>query len=39
MFLHGVSGVVKDELAAQELPTVLDSLITLTTCIDGRLRE
>jgi hypothetical protein len=28
-FLHGLSEVVKDELAARELPVDLDSLITL----------
>jgi hypothetical protein len=39
MFLHGVSGEVKDELTARELPTTLDSLIALTIRIDGRLRE
>lgn len=39
MFLHGLSEEVKDELAAQELPTDLDSLIALTIRIDGRLRE
>ena len=39
MFLHGVSEEVKDELAARELPMVLNSLIALTTHIDGRLRE
>ena len=36
---HGVSEVVKDELAARELPTEFDSLIALTIGIDGRLRE
>jgi hypothetical protein len=35
MFLHGVSEKVKDELAAQELPTDLDFLIDLTIRIDG----
>lgn len=35
-FLHRVSEEVKDELAAQELPTDLNSLITLTIRIDGR---
>ena len=39
MFLHGVSEEVKDELAARELQTDLDSLIALTIGIDGRLRE
>ena len=38
-FLHGLSEEVKDELAARELPTDLDSLITLTIRIDGRLWE
>lgn len=31
--------MVKDELAAWELPVDLDSLIALTIRIDGRLRE
>jgi hypothetical protein len=35
-FLHGLSEVIKDELAAQELPVDLDSL---TIRIDGHLRE
>lgn len=35
MFLHAVSEEVKDELAAPELPTELDSLIALTIRIDG----
>ena len=35
MYLHGVSEEVKDELAARELPTDLDSLIVLTFRIDG----
>ena len=39
MFLHGASEEVKDELAARELPTDLDSLIALTIRIDVRLRE
>ena len=39
MFLHGLSELIKDGLAAQELPMDLDSLITLTIRIDGRLRE
>lgn len=39
MFLHGLSGVVKDELAARELPMDLNSLIALTIRIDGRLRN
>jgi hypothetical protein len=39
MFLHGISEEVKDKLAAWELPTDLDSHITLTICIDERLRE
>ncbi|XP_045080421.1 uncharacterized protein LOC123492194 [Coregonus clupeaformis] len=38
-FLHGLSEVVKDELAARELPMDLDSLIALTIRIDRRLRE
>jgi hypothetical protein len=38
-FLHGLSEQVKDELAAWELLVDLDSLITLTINIDGRLRE
>jgi hypothetical protein len=37
-FLHGLSEEVKDELAAQKLPTDLDSLIALTIQIDGRLQ-
>jgi hypothetical protein len=39
MFLHGVSEVMKDKLAARELPTDLDPLIAFTIRIDGRLRE
>ena len=39
MFLHGISEEVKDELAARELLTDLDYLITLTIRINGRLRE
>jgi hypothetical protein len=35
MFLYAVSEEVKDELAARELPTELNSLIALTICIDG----
>ena len=35
MFLHGVSEEVKDELAARELETDLDSLIALTIRLDG----
>ena len=35
IFLHGISEEVKDELAARELPTDLDSLIALTIRIDG----
>ena len=38
-FLHGLSEVIKDELAAQELPMDLDYLIGLTIRIDGQLRE
>ena len=38
-FLHGLSEVIKDELAARELPVDLNSLIALTIRIDGRLRE
>ena len=38
-FLPLVLEEVKDELAARELPTDLDSLISLTIRIDGRLRE
>ena len=36
-FLHGLSEEVKDELAARELPTDLDSRIALTIRIDGQL--
>lgn len=39
MFFHGLSEVVKDELAARELPMNLEPLIALTIRIDGRLRE
>ena len=39
MFLHRVSEDVKDELATQEIPTDLDSLIALTIRINGRLQE
>lgn len=39
MFLHRLSEVIEDELAARELPTELDSLIALTIRIGGRLRE
>ena len=39
MFLHGLSELIKDELAARELPMDLDSLIALTIPIDGWLRE
>ena len=39
MLMHGVSEEVKDELAARELPTDLDSLIALTIRIDWRLQE
>ena len=38
-FLHGLSEVVKDELAAREVPVDLDSLIAPTIRIDGCLRE
>jgi hypothetical protein len=38
-FLHRFSEEVKDNLAARELPTDLNSLITLTIRIDGWLRE
>jgi hypothetical protein len=38
-FLNGLSEEVKDELAAQELPVDLDSLIALTIQLDGRIRE
>ena len=38
-FLHRLSEVVKDELAAQELPMDLNSLITLTIRIYGLLSE
>ena len=36
MFLHGLSEVVINELAARELAMDLDSLIALTIRIDGR---
>ena len=36
---YSVSGEVKVELAARGLPMDLDSLISLTIRIDGRLRE
>ena len=39
MCLHGVSAEVKDELAAQELPSDRDSLIALTIRFDGHLRK
>ena len=39
MFLHGISEEIKDELAAQELPTDLDSLIALTIRINEQRRE
>lgn len=39
MYLHDISEEVKDEHAARDLPTDLDSLIALTIRIDGRLRE
>jgi hypothetical protein len=39
MFLHDLSEVVKDELAAQELPMDLNSLVALTIWIDGQLQE
>jgi hypothetical protein len=39
MFLHSVLEEVKDELAARELPKDLDSLISLTIPIDGRMLE
>ena len=38
-FLHGLSEEIKDELAAQELPLNLDSLIAITIRIDGARRE
>jgi hypothetical protein len=38
-FLHKLLGEVKDEFAAWELPTDLESLIALTIWIDGQLRE
>ena len=37
-FLHVLLEEIKDELAAGELPTDLDSLIALTIQIDGWLR-
>ena len=38
-FLHGLSEEIKDELAAQELLTDLDSLIALTIRINDQLRD
>ena len=38
-FYHGLSGRIKDELAARDLPTDLDHLVALAVRIDGRLRE
>ena len=38
-FLHRLSEVVTEELAAQELPMDLDSLITLIIRIDGHLMD
>jgi hypothetical protein len=39
MFLHGLSEVIKNKLAARELTMDLDSLIALTIQIDGRVWE
>jgi hypothetical protein len=39
MFLQGLLEVVKDELAARELPMDLNSLIALTIRTDGQLWE
>ena len=36
MFLQGISEEVKDELAAREIPTDLDSLIAFPILIDGQ---
>ena len=38
-FLHGLSEMVEDELAAWVLPLDLDSLLSLTIRITGHLRE
>ncbi|KAI5090293.1 nephrocystin-4-like, partial [Silurus meridionalis] len=38
-FLQGLSSAVKDELAARDPPRDLDSLISLATRIDRRIRE
>lgn len=38
-FLHELSKGIKDKLAALEIPLDLDSLITLSIRIDGRLQE
>jgi hypothetical protein len=36
MFLRGLSEMIKDELAAWEMPMDLDSFIALTIRIDGQ---
>ncbi|KAF7642995.1 hypothetical protein LDENG_00246800 [Lucifuga dentata] len=38
-YYHGLSDLIKDELASRELPADLDSLILLTIRIDNRLME
>ena len=38
-FHHGLSGSIKDELAARDPPTGLDDLIATAIRIDGRLQE
>ena len=38
-FYHGLSDVIKDELAARDPPVDLDALIALAIRVDGRLRE
>ena len=38
-FLHRLLEVIKDKLAAWELPMDFDSLIALTIRIDGQLQE
>lgn len=38
-FLNGLSDIIKDELAARELPPDLDSLVNLSMRIDSRLRD
>ncbi|KAF7640714.1 hypothetical protein LDENG_00020800, partial [Lucifuga dentata] len=38
VYLNGLADYIKDELVSHDLPTTLDGLIELTTCIDLRIQ-